>query len=84
MSGAVPLLYALMALVTNVAVTFILKITFYSVSGRCHCIAHAQCVTEGNVTRQGLSRHAIAFLQVYCKSREKCLSVFVIVISVHV
>jgi len=84
MSGAVPSLCAFMALVTNDAVSFILQIIFDFVSGRCHCIAHAQCFNESNVTRQVLCRHAIAFLQVYWKLREKCLSVFIIVIGVHV
>ena len=84
MSGALPPFYVFMALVTNAAVSFILEVIFDSVSGLCHCIAHAHFVTESNVTRHGLCRHAVGFLQVYCRLRENCLGVFVIVIGVHV
>ena len=47
-------------------------------------IAHAQCSAENDVSRQGFCRHAVALLSVYCKLREKCLSVFIIVIGFHI
>jgi hypothetical protein len=83
MIGAIPLLllYAFMTLVANVAVSFILERIFLLFFGRWHCITHAQCATGSNVSRQGFCRHATGFLKVYCKLREKCLSVFVIVVG---